>query len=428
MAPMKRLVGVLTLALVLSAGIAPASAAGTVITVTGHVRSESGKALAGITVSTDCGCGFEGPAPAFAVAKTRTDPAGRYSFRINRAFLANVTFTDPDDVYLTSNRFNPNLTKKGDVYVLNSKLPRAVEIAGTVTDDSGKPVENVEVRPYNAATGKRVLVPFVDTNAQGRYHLKVAAGDYKLSFIGDRRGYVDEWFSDAATKDSAHVVPATGKKISGTNATVTKKQKISGSLTVDGKKPLFSVSDRAVYELHDATGELVRDPIEGPREFTFDGLAPGHYSVVVRPSTAGSAFFTPISVPVTLAAGQSVTGLKLNVTSVPPAVGEKRATVMEVKVLTDSITDFSAFTVKKGARFSAKISVKSYGSVEGGTLTFLAHGKQIATRTVPASGVVTWSTRFSGVQLGTVHVRVIYSGTNTTVSAKKGTPFLKIVK
>ena len=426
-----RLFGAITVACVLvaGAGVLPAAAAETVITVTGTVRSESGTPLKGIVVTTSCSCGIEGTPPRFAVGKDATDTNGRFSFRVNKALGNSFTISDPDGKYVVSHRDKLDLKKKGSIYVLNSRLKRAAEIAGTITDDAGKPVRNIEVRPYDAATGKRVFIDNVETNAKGRFHLVVAAGDYKLKVVGDSYGYADEWLTDATTKESAAVLSVTaGKKYAGTNATVTKKQKISGSLTVDGKKPIFSIDDRVVYELHDSTGALVGRAIEGPRVFTFDRLTPGDYSIVVHPSTSGSAFFTPISVPVTLVAGQSITGLKLNVTSVPPTAGEKRATAIEVDVLTDSITGFSAFTVKKGKKFSARVTLKSYGSVEGGTLTFLAHGKQIATRTVPASGVVTWSTRFSGVALGTVHVRVIYSGTDTAKSAKKGTPFLMLVR
>jgi hypothetical protein len=131
----------------------------------------------------------------------------------------------------------------------------------------------------------------------------------------------------------------------------------------------------------------------------------------VTPKSTGSDFFSPLNQTVTLAPATDIRGLVVNLTSTPVTTTDKRGSRVEFDAPASSYQ-------KIGKAYRTKITVESYGSVKGGTVTIYVAGKKVATRTVPASGTVKWSTRFTGVSKGSHSIRVKFSGTSTTKSLK----------
>jgi 5-hydroxyisourate hydrolase-like protein (transthyretin family) len=415
-ASQKRLLGATVLAFTLIAGLgaSPAVAASdsvTVVTVKGHVTDKAGDPIAGVDVFSGCACDFEdGIVPKYASDSDTTSATGLYSLKVNKKYANYVTFTDSKDRYLSATEDDITTKKSGTVYLTDAVLTLASELAGTVVDEAGAPVKNIPVRVFVASTGKEVVVRNSLTNKHGRFHALVPAGDYKIKFNGPSFSYTSAWYGGAASKAEAPIVTvAEGGKTAGLNGAIATKLSIAGAITIDGKDPLSSTKETIVATLLNAAGTVI-DRMETVNNFAFTDLTPGTYTVQFRPGDTGAEFFSPLDLPVVVSAGSVVEGLKVNLASTPATSSDKRSAGI-------SLT-YSKDTAVKGKAFRTSVAVTSYGNVTGATLTFYAHGKVIATRVVPESGIVSWSTRFSTVATGPVNIWVKYSGTDTTRASK----------
>jgi hypothetical protein len=422
---LKRIFGVTSLALVLTAGAAgaPASAApfdaGPVVTVKGHVLNPGGKGVKGIEVQSDCGCDFEPgstPPPTHLLGKDITSSTGFFSFTIRKNYAKNIHFTDPNENYLNVPT-DLDFTATSSGYTVDAELSLSSELAGTVRDPNGNPVTQVDLAVYDAKTGKSVSVLFGDVNKAGRFHLKVPAGTYKLKFKGNSYYYTSEWYGGAQLKaDATPITVGYDAKVAGLNGTIIAKPYINGKVTLDGKKLLAGTKEKAVVTLLDPNGAVVESrALDGGFSFVDlknkVGLAPGNYTITATPSDKSYAFFTPVSIPVTVTANQGIENLVVPLASVPPSTTAKASPAITIEYLNKTAP-------KKGEKFTSKISVKSYGDVSGAKVTIYVGGKKITTRTLNDAGRVNWSTRFTGISAGSHSVYIEYAGTDTTQPRK----------
>jgi hypothetical protein len=234
-----------------------------------------------------------------------------------------------------------------------------------------------------------------------------------VRFRGNAYYYGSSWYGGASVKaDAATVTARAGKKTAGVNGTVAVKPSISGHLTVGGKEAVVGTRDGMVVNLLDPSGRRIARSLDSG-VFSFvekDGIAltPGNYTLSIRPKEAAADFFDPTTVPVTLAPGDAIRDLAIDLTATPLPLGEKGATQVE-------FTQVSSAFPTEGKSFRAKIELRSYGSVTGGTVSLYVAGKKIVSKKVPSSGHVTLSTRFTGIKKGDHNIRVVYSGTGTTL-------------
>ena len=405
---MKKLASVVVLAaLLVSAGAIPAQAASDdVITIKGHAYDEDGRPLEGIRVLGGCSCDFEGGTPPkYIFGNDTTSSTGFFSFQVLREYTRYVSYDDPQGRYLAT--YDATLRKASDgfTYIASRTMHLASEVAGTIRDDAGKPAKQVEVKFYDAVTGKRVREQGEgQTDKNGHFHALVPGGSYKIRLSGINNSYAPEWYGDSPTREASPIVTVKrGGKTAGINGTLTKQLRIVGQVSLQGEKRVFGNGDRIRVRAKDAAGTVLSDDFaEG--YFFVEKLQPGTYTLEFYPS--GSNFFVPQTVSYTLTPDTSVENAKVVLTPIPATPADKRSVAFA--------WGSPPFKARKGDLYRADFAVWSYGDVAGGTVSLFANGKKLDTVTVPASGKITVKTRFAGIPPGTYPLVLTFSGTETT--------------
>jgi hypothetical protein len=394
--------------LIAGGAAAPASAASTdttVITIKGHVTDPAGKPIEGVKAFAACPCATDkGPHQADTDLTTST---GYYSLKIQKRYASTLYFSDPKKLYFPE---QGNLTANGSGYLANATLQHVSTISGTVTVTNGAETRFTQIKFYDAVTGKGEGSTSAD--ADGSYTARLKAGSYKVKFGGDAY-YVNEvWYGGVATSaESPTVTVDYAGAVTGIDATVTPKPYISGSVTIDGKKPLQGVREEVEVTAVDANGTTVRrTSVFGP--YYLVGLAAGTYTVTASSANANVPFVQPVSQSVTIAPNTAVRGLAINLASNPATATSTRSTGL-------AFSETSKGVAKAGRVLKGKIIVSSYGSVTGGKALIYVNGHKVDSRILPASGRLNWRFRPAKVEIGGTHpftVKVRFLGTDTARS------------
>jgi hypothetical protein len=413
----KRVFGaaVVALALTVGAGIAPAAAASNpLVTVKGHVVDPDGNPVAGITVQSDCGCDYEGGAPTTHLSGTdTTSKTGLFAYRVRKSTALNISFNDPDKVYLPVGRSAGTTKKTSTGYIIDVEMEKASFIEGTIVDNLGEPA-GAEVSFYDAATGKGSGSGFSEKDGTFRAELK--SGDYKVKFGGPSYYLGEQWLGGAATRDESPTVSVGyGATVTGINGTLQLKPSISGVLKIDGKNLKVDSGERIAVELYNEAGERVerRAVTTGWSfvELTPNSLPAGTYTLKFRPTNASSDFFAPFSQTVVLPAGGAVKKLIVNTESIPASSTDKR----KARVALGGVKPYQP---QNGDTLRTKISSFSYGSTAGATVKIYVAGKKVATKKLNSAGRVNWTYTLKGLSKGYHSIRIVYSGTSTTLASK----------
>ena len=156
-------------------------------------------------------------------------------------------------------------------------------ISGTVTDESGAPVENIEVvaHRYNADWDYWGWQSSVVTGSDGSYWLpELPAGEYKMQFATEwsGTGLVAEWWEDAADEWSATpIVLEAEATLADVSPVLAVGGSISGVVTTTGGEPIEGV-EVLVYEAESGAhkGTVVTG---SDGSYAFPGLPAGDYRV-----------------------------------------------------------------------------------------------------------------------------------------------------
>jgi len=156
-------------------------------------------------------------------------------------------------------------------------------IIGTVTESgTDAPLSQIGVYLYdvNAETYPQLSSTLTDSN--GRYSFSSTPGEYKIHFYGSHQGYVDEWYNDKLSEESADVITVTGTEALTVNAVLEKGGTIAGTVTESLQGlPLDEIN----LELSRIEGDGVivgsrSDRTKSDGTYALGGLAPGNYKLL----------------------------------------------------------------------------------------------------------------------------------------------------
>ncbi|WP_316306368.1 carboxypeptidase-like regulatory domain-containing protein, partial [Clavibacter michiganensis] len=168
-------------------------------------------------------------------------------------------------------------------------LKRYATIQGTVTTTGGVPAKGLSVAAYRTYDGQ--LLDSTTTDAQGGYTLSSAEpGDYLIKVgtpVGDSRGIIGEWYSDAYDRESATPVTVAqwGTPVTGIDVELNRGASAKGQIyRSDGVgTPAASVRfvpvAAAVEGAAPTTGLVAF--VDQYGRFSLNGITPGEYVVYV---------------------------------------------------------------------------------------------------------------------------------------------------
>jgi hypothetical protein len=162
-------------------------------------------------------------------------------------------------------------------------------ISGRVTDSNGTlGIANVYVQPYDPGGN---WYHGVHTDGSGYYTIHgFPAGSYKVQFstqdvVGN---YVDEWYNDKASMDSADAVSVTvGVTTTGIDAQLADGGSISGRVSDESNNGIANVNVN-IYDLNNSDNCITSTATDSSGNFTVPGLAGGDYKVQFWPGDAGN--------------------------------------------------------------------------------------------------------------------------------------------
>ncbi|MDM4763832.1 carboxypeptidase-like regulatory domain-containing protein [Galbitalea sp. SE-J8] len=400
--PLRRLVSaaVAIAAVAASVLVAPATAdAAALVSLVGHVRGADGVAFAGVKVEASWD-------------KDVTSRTGRFALRVPRANVNTAYLRSQPEGYLPPTNDQRTARRvSATKYVVDFVLPPASIVRGRVTDDTGEPVPNILVWACGPDGSLADGVIPAETAADGSYTLEARAGDYRLRYFTPSGDYRQEWYggvTDEAASPIVHLDYA--QQLAGYDAQLTELPHIDGHVTIDGAAPLPHAPEAIATVLRRADGTLV-DLGSTLGTFHYGALDAGDYSLTVRPKHAWDGFTAPVTIPLTVSETSSVEDLAVPLTMAPDWIAKPGI-----------VATVPTSRPKKGAAFRVPIRVESYQSVRGARVTVFAGRKRLGSRTLPASGRITFGTRFTGVAPGAIAFRIVVSPTADTQRSGRSIP------
>lgn len=172
----------------------------------------------------------------------------------------------------------------GSTRTINATLALAGHITGRVTSAVGAPIEGILVTAYESSPWGWEWVTDTYTGSTGDYNL-VGFGTrtYRIGFWDDSGTYLEEYYNDASSLDSATNIAATaGTTVSGKNAVLALAGHITGSVTNAVGDPIDTV-DVFAYKYVGSAWEIVNNTwVESDGTYDMGGLRTGTYRIGFR--------------------------------------------------------------------------------------------------------------------------------------------------
>lgn len=289
-------------------------------TISGKVTLPAGVSMSGINVTA-----FTGGAEPMPVSSAWPGVDGTYKLVGLPTGSYKIQFTGYNSGAVNqwySNASTPAtaapvaVTAGQDVTGINAALAKGGSISGKVTVPAGVDPSRISVYA-EASDAPGNYVAGTGVSLDGSYKLVgFPAGSFKLRFVGNDSGAIDQWFSNASSASTATALTLTsGQERTGVNATMVKGATISGQLTglADGEQYPVSVLD--------TSGKTVKLGYSGSGgTYSVNGLPAGSYKVAFNRSSgysiAEAQFYQNMpessgvgsATSVTVAAGQAASG------------------------------------------------------------------------------------------------------------------------
>jgi hypothetical protein len=356
----------------------PASAASSNGTVVGHIRSVSGAAIAGAQVVVARVDGTVVP------KKTTTTKSGRYEMALKPGAYT-LSAVDPKDRYASSLTATSFTVEPGAADHVNKRLAAGASITGKVTTSSGKRLSGVSVRVFGVnERGAKLPVESGTTNSKGEFKIRgLTAGTYDVNY--NRDGYVDTYYDGGKGiagwyGTGEKVTVATGKKRTGTSASLQVGAKVTGRVLVNGVEASEAYGEVEASVIRKSDGFVLETQVIGDyysNAFKFPGLPAGDY--IIRFAGLNGAPIASDDLPVTLRAGESRTGLVEELKTTGPVRVSISAEITPVPVVPGT------------GPFTLAVMAHGYNSASGAAVTISYDGKVQQTGTLDGSSSATFS-------------------------------------
>jgi protocatechuate 3,4-dioxygenase beta subunit len=252
-------------------------------TISGHITTTGGTALAGVTVFGAGSTTFD---------SRTTDASGNYTLRGLAAGAYTLFLTGSANflhgVFTTANanHFSTTAASASTVSVgpnktgVNARIPTGFSISGKITNPSGTPLAGVAV-PANSATGYR---GFASTDVNGNYTIQgLAAGTYKIGMSDFGSNFIAGFFTTANANHFTTSAAAASGVVVGPNRTgISSKMSagfsISGKITTTGGAPLANVN----VSTDSSSPSVVSSSTDAMGNYKLIGLKSGNYKLNVE--------------------------------------------------------------------------------------------------------------------------------------------------
>nr|WP_246322146.1 carboxypeptidase regulatory-like domain-containing protein [Nocardioides panzhihuensis] len=279
--------------------------------ISGHVASTTGEAIAGLVVTSykfyeeDWGDGqVHGFWESYRQVSTDADgnyrlylPAGDY-----RVGFRQDSRNDQDPILWQAEFYNDATTVKAAETLtvaldetrsgVGAVIAANGQIAGQVTDDSGRPVSGTYVTARQLVDeGSGTVwdgVASARTGEDGSYRLHVPNGSYRIEFKDHETGLVTEYYDNATSIEQAtDVVVAGSAVVSGIDAALSQGGSIEGTVTVAGSP----TGDINVFLYANEGGDWTFTSdlsVDESGHYAFDGLRDGAYRLRFAPGESAA--------------------------------------------------------------------------------------------------------------------------------------------
>lgn len=320
----------LPLAVLSAAPSLAAPAASASVLVKGHVRSPTGKAVAGVQVSV-----YSTISGHHVVRRATTSRTGRYAVRVAESewsYQLKVLDHGDADRDDGDGRWAPVLRRfdfSGRSTTVDQVVHHGARLTGRVYGRTGEPVGAgvvVGVTPDRSSQpGARTI-----TRADGTYRITNApAGASAVTFISPRAGESPRTYTSSSIFGTTDGTRSTlvdmryGRTVAGIDLRFPYLGRISGTVTVDGDAPSEEGSP-VQAALLDAEGRELYSELVNP-EFRMPDLLPGTYYIEFRAGTPEDVLVTEYyedsatlagATPLVIGPkGGAITGLKVALSS-----------------------------------------------------------------------------------------------------------------
>ena len=258
--------------------------------LSGTVTDSEGNGLGGIEIQ--LGILLDGEWDSFGEEFTYvTNEDGTYQIDGLPTGTYRVEFIDPERTYLSEQYDDKGPQDEGTPITvtapattggINASLAKAAQVTGTVTDESGQPIEGIFVALRGLEDGNWSYFGDAETAADGTYSMDgLRPGtNYRVSFES-QGDWAPEYWDDFATIDDATTVALTnGQTLSGVDAELAPAAHITGTAADPDGNP-YDLTAVVAWrwtgsQWEEFAFEFAGDDV-GPTHYDVGGLVPGTY-------------------------------------------------------------------------------------------------------------------------------------------------------
>ncbi len=224
-----------------------------------------------------------------------TDATGHYNLNLAEG-VYRVTFHDNTGTYAEHKTTEMTVTDGSTTSGINAQLVLGGDIAGTVTNASSTPVENIKVTVYVLNDNSWDWLDSTSTDNVGYYKFTaLKPGTYHLRFSDNNwpKFYQEEYYNNAATLDAGTDVQITAGNTTSISNVLNEGGHIIGTVIDENNQPLEGINVEAYYLWNgDYWGWQAYSHTDSNGQYDLKGLSSDEYALKFSSSTHITEYYT----------------------------------------------------------------------------------------------------------------------------------------